>query len=59
MKHSNLELAIAEAKRFLKATKRGEKAIFVDAVLPGQHSAAIKRSSLDLTRALAKLRNDA
>lgn len=65
MKLSNLQAAIAEAERFLAKAKSlsnshdpdGEP--FPRAHIPGsKHTAAVRRASMDLTRALATLRND-
>lgn len=58
---SNLESAIKEARRFLKAAKRlkakGETRPYrVETYAPGKHTAAVKRASMDLTRALPALR---
>lgn len=56
MTRTKLKHAIAEAERFLKRAK--EIAIYdnVDEYKPGKEVAAVKRSSMDLTRALADLR---
>ncbi len=57
MKHSNVKSAIAEAERFLK---RAKKLIPDDygKVSTGENAAACKRASLDLTKALAKMRRE-
>ena len=55
-----LDYAISEANRFLKLAKKMEKnpkAIHPEEVYPaGKLPAAVKRASMDLTRALAELR---
>lgn len=62
MKTNNLKEAIQEAKRFLqkanelKSLSGDSGANFIYGY--NVESAAVKRSSMDLTRALAKLRND-
>lgn len=58
MKEENLNTAIAEAKRFLeKAKKLKTKAKKDDWWYFGcKESGAVRRSSMDLTRALAELR---
>lgn len=66
MKIKDIDAAIVEAERFIKAAKKaranggateysigsGETHRTI-----GRHAAAAKRASLDLTRALAELRN--
>lgn len=65
MRELDLREAIDEAKRFLK---RAEEALAEEERSepkrstpffwsPSKHSAAVKRASMDLTRALARLRN--
>ena len=58
MKIDNVIAAIAEAERFLKRARlvrneAGKNTIFA---MNGANAAACKRASLDLTRALAKMR---
>lgn len=70
MKHSNLDTAIAEAQRFLtrarrlKAVQPRRDAVrklsglddYIDSIATPRESGALRRASLDLTRALADLR---
>jgi|GEM_PF-1290197 len=62
MRLSRLNIAIEEAERFLKKAKEVRKQVkFTNDVVdglstPSMQVAACKRSSLDLTRALAVLR---
>lgn len=59
MKKSNVETAIAEAKRFLKRAKAANAELETDISWgKGELNAACKRASLDLTKALAKMRRD-
>lgn len=63
MKLSNLKEAIAEAKRFLERAenlnkKTGTDKKFLHLYGLPKESGSVKRSSMDLTRALSKLRND-
>jgi hypothetical protein len=60
MKATNLAKAIAEAERFLERalTTMTEVKTHEDFFETSSHCAALKRSSLDLTKALAKLRQD-
>lgn len=65
MKTKNLREAIEEAERFIKRAKALEDAAYgeggkVPDVLYSYSTekAAVKRSSMDLSRALSKLRND-
>ncbi|RRJ85924.1 hypothetical protein EG850_11095 [Gulosibacter macacae] len=58
MRRSDLEEAVAEARRFLD---RAERALSADhdpdyPYLYGPEAAAVKRASMDLTKALPKLR---
>ena len=58
MRRDDLELAVAEAKRFLE---RAELALSADynpdyLYLYGPEFAAVKRASMDLTKALPNLR---
>lgn len=50
--------AIDEARRFIEAAKAAEKRLKVDkfAALGSKETAACRRASMDLTRALARLR---
>lgn len=64
MKLSNLKAAIAEADRFIKLAEK----VTDEHCKPGpkpreyidgsKHTAAARRASMDLTRALSTLRND-
>lgn len=68
MRHTTLSVAIAEAERFLRAARKlqmAEKREPVDTLAQRagtviydhpRESAAVKRSSMDLTHALADLR---
>lgn len=59
MKPEYLERAIAEARRFIKMANAAEARITEDkyALISGsRETAAVKRASMDLTRALADLR---
>lgn len=65
MKSNTLEHAISEAERFLhharilSRTQYMEKFAPIEGeTMPGKLSAQVKRSSMDLTRALANLRQD-
>lgn len=61
MKIENLNEAINEAKRFLKKSKELKKEIGnnnVNMHWASKYKSAVKRSSMDLTRSLSKLRND-
>lgn len=65
MKSNTLDHAVAEAERFLyharnlTRTQYAEKFSPIDGeTMPGPLSAQVKRSSMDLTRALANLRQD-
>jgi len=61
MEMQMLDVAISEAERFLKRAKRCKKAINKSTrgyiYWDFKETAATKRSSMDLTRALADLRN--
>lgn len=64
MKIENLKEAIEEAKRFLKRaedlrkkTSKKSGYVYVYGGFP-KESGSVKRASMDLTRSLAKLRND-
>lgn len=56
MKAVDLENAIAYAKRFIQEAEACEADIHPSFIQSGQQAAATKRASMDLTRALAKLR---
>jgi len=56
MKYETLQIAIAQAKRFEKLAKACQRDNFGN-VEYGRAAAALKRASLDLTMALADLRN--
>lgn len=57
MKAVDLENAIAYAKRFIQEAEACEaNAHHPSFIQSGQQAAATKRASMDLTRALAKLR---
>jgi hypothetical protein len=61
MKMVAVNEAIAEAQRFIKAAKQVKAVKFFNGVPAaeaeyGKDSAACKRASMDLTRALAKMR---
>lgn len=63
MKLNNLDAAIAEAERFLERAKPLQDASHNQKHRPKNltdytQTAAVRRSSMDLTRALATLRND-
>lgn len=55
MKTQNIKEAKFEAKRFLKKIKDFED---IGSSNQSKESGALKRSSMDLTRALSKMRND-
>lgn len=62
MKIENLKEAIEEAQRFLKRAedlrkKTSKESAYVYGGFP-KESGSVKRASMDLTRSLAKLRND-
>lgn len=63
MKTENLKEAIEEAKRFLKRAEDLNKKVskkesaYIYGGYP-KESGSVKRASMDLTRSLAKLRND-
>lgn len=62
IKIDDLDNAVMEAKRFLKAAKDVQKKAGVKTYLPdtyegGKYCAAAKRASMDLSRALASVRN--
>lgn len=63
MQKDSLDLAIREAKRFLEKASKVKTITFLDifnkkhtCIAAGVDSAATKRASLDLTRALAAMR---
>jgi len=60
MTRTKLKHAIAEAERFLKRAKELEKEGFLSFIetryVQSKYTAATKRASMDLTRALADLR---
>jgi len=58
MKNTELQLAIATAHRFLDEAALCErmKGVMGEYIEPGAQAAATKRASMDLTKALAKLR---
>lgn len=56
MKAVDLENAIAYAKRFIQEAEACEAGAHPSFIQSGQQAAATKRASMDLTRALAKLR---
>lgn len=56
MKAVDLENAIAYAKRFIQEAEACEADSHPSFIQSGQQAAATKRASMDLTRALAKLR---
>ena len=60
IKVDQLDYAISEAKRFLllanKMKRKSEATYPEQEYPPGQLPAAVKRASMDLTRALAELR---
>ena len=58
MDERTFNAATAEAKRFLKKAALLKEAIVLSkyAISGGKESAAVKRSSMDLTRALADMR---
>lgn len=68
MDREKLKTAIAEAERFLKRAKaikppervpadwKKDGSTFLDESIPPKESGAVKRASMDLTRALADLR---
>ena len=68
MNHTTLKTAISEAERFLDRARRAERSFQIEewpVTAPGQPTyystdttatAAVKRASMDLTRALADLR---
>ena len=60
MRRTDLEAAVVEAKRFLE---RAERALSADhdprfPGVYGQEAAAVKRASMDLTKALPSLRRN-
>lgn len=59
MTPKTLKTAITEAERFLRKAKKVTTWMTLDGVVlidEGKYSAACKRASMDLTRALAELR---
>lgn len=56
MKKTDVFKAISEAERFIKAAELAIKHEEVGSAYGGKYSAACKRASLDLTRALAEMR---
>lgn len=59
MKWNNFETAMKEAERFLDKAKRCKKCEFgIESVYPGRDAAAMKRASLDLSKALSALRTE-
>lgn len=60
MKKEELEQAMFESERFLEKAKNGLEKIdwnsCGNAIYPSKYSSEIKRSSMDLTRALSDLR---
>jgi vacuolar-type H+-ATPase subunit H len=65
MKPNRLKAAIMEAKRFLEKASQAQELTWEDMyskkhteIKQGKTCSAIKRSSLDLSRALIELRND-
>lgn len=58
MNNDSLDAAIIEAKRFLEVAQETKRLVKADSMLfyGSKHTAATKRASLDLTRALADMR---
>lgn len=56
MRLPQLERATHEARRFLDAAANARQRLLEDEYAVGKETAAAKRASLDLTRALAKMR---
>ena len=56
MRYYDVKNAIAEAKRFIEKAGNVRSQPNSSYVEPGADSAAAKRASLDLTKALAKMR---
>lgn len=56
MNEVNLKRAIAEAERFLKAARAAMDHLKTMELCGNQYTAAAKRASMDLTRALAIIR---
>lgn len=60
MKYKDVQTAIAEAKRLINAAKKVKQYEYngrkFDGVETGKESAALRRASMDLTRALAEMR---
>lgn len=60
MKHSEIQKAVAQAKRFLLAAKSVKQTNYqgrnFDGIETGKESGALRRASMDLTRALAEMR---
>lgn len=57
MEYDKLKVAVAEARRFLRAAAAIEKPRYENAsILACKASGTLRRASLDLTRALADLR---
>ena len=61
MKIELMQQAVIEARRFIDAVEKAESAMYTNNVSNIQHlpkeSGRVKRASLDLTRALADMRN--
>lgn len=55
---SALDRAKAEAKRFLERARKCEYSRNKDYLAEGQKTAALKRASLDLSQALADMRQE-
>jgi hypothetical protein len=56
MNEAVLEAAMAEAKRFIRMARIASSALKQDTYYGGKETAAAKRASMDLTRALADVR---
>lgn len=56
MNTNDLNNAVAEAKRFIKAAKSCEE-LYKGEIHPGREAAACKRASMDLSSALVDLRH--
>ena len=57
MTSQNIDEAVAEAKRFIKRAKELKEANSKEGWWHARESGALRRASMDLTRALAKMRN--
>jgi hypothetical protein len=55
--HTSLKIAMEEAERFLRAARKIKTDTRFDSIDASKESGAVRRASMDLTRALAELRS--